>query len=130
MKVIVFLFLEMGNLFSPFHQHCQRGRLYPSHHQAFKIFCGKSSGGVHPNEPVRFCTADRRFIEVLILCAVLQMGKALLDSSIFHRADPDPLNGKMAPGQFIDPSKDQFPLPPGITAVYHIIHIFPVQQFF
>ena len=52
----------------------------------------------------------------------------MLDSGIFHAADPQPFDREFAACQTVYTAKDCFSLAPCVTGIYHIIKIFASEE--
>jgi len=126
--MVVFLFLKEHNLSVTLCQHCQGRCLYPSHIQGFMVEDRKKTGGVNTDQPVRLRTAQGRMVQRFIAAARLQVGKALPDSRILHRGNPEPPDRFCAAGHFHRQTEDQFSLTPGVTAVHQLRHVRALHQ--
>ena len=67
-------------------------------------------------------------IQGFIISAEAQIRKALPDSAVLHRGNPETKDRLAASGHFIHQPEDQFPFTPGITGIDDGIHIGAVHQ--
>ena len=67
-------------------------------------------------------------IQGFIIGAGAQVRKALPDSAVLHRGNPEAKDRLAAAGHFIHQTEDQFPFTPGITGIDDGIHIGAVHQ--
>jgi hypothetical protein len=125
---MIFLFEEERNLCVTLRQHCQRGRLHTAHIQGAVIENGEKTSGVDPHQPIRFLAAEGRLIQGFIIGAGAQIRKALPDSAVLHRRNPETKNWLAASSHFIHQPEDQLPFTPGITGIDNGIHIGAVHQ--
>ena len=84
--------------------------------------------GIDPHQPVRFLAAECGLIQGFIIGAGAQIRKALPDSAVLHRRNPETEDRLAAAGHFIHQTEDQFPFTPGVTGVDDGIHIGAVHQ--
>lgn len=90
---MIFLFLEIGDLGVPVHQHFQRQCLDAAHGQGLVVQDREKPGGVNADQPVGLCPAQGRLIQRVIVMARFQMGKAVLDGAVLHRGNPEAFKG-------------------------------------
>ena len=67
-------------------------------------------------------------IQGFIIGTGTQIRKALPDSAVLHRGNPEPKNRLAAAGHFIHQTEDQLPFPPGVTGIDDSIHVGSVHQ--
>jgi len=125
---MIFLFVEQCDLCVTLRQHCQRGCLHTAHIQGTVIENGEKARSVDPHQPVRFLAAEGGLIQCFIIGAGAQIRKALPDSAVFHRRNPEAENRLVASSHFIHQSEDQLPFTPGVTGIDNGIHIGAVHQ--
>ena len=125
---MIFLFVEQRDLCVTLRQHCQRGRLNTAHIQGAVIENGEKTSGVDPHQPIRFLAAEGRLIQGFIIGAGAQIRKALPDSAVLHRRNPETEDRLAAAGHFIHQTEDQLPFTPGVTGIDDGIHIGAVHQ--
>ena len=78
---------------------------------------GKQSCGVDPHQPVCLGAAEGRIPQAVIIGTGAQVCKALPNSGILHRGNPEPLHGFAASRQLIDTAENQFALASGICRI-------------
>ena len=125
---MIFFFVEQRDLRVTLRQHCQCGGLNTAHIQGTVIENGEKTSGVDPHQPIRFLTAEGRLIQGFIIGAGAQVRKALSDSTVLHRGNPEAKDRLAAAGHFIHQTEDQLSLTPGITGIDNGIHIGAVHQ--
>ena len=125
---MIFFLVEQRDLRVTLRQHCQRGRLNTAHIQGTVIENGEKARGVDPHQPVRFLAAECGLIQGFIIGAGAQVRKALSDSAVLHRGNPEAKDRLAASSHFIHQSEDQFPFTPGVTGIDNGIHIGAVHQ--
>ena len=113
----------------PFGQHRQRRGLHPANGLLSAVLFCKSAGSVHADQPVCFCPALGRCNQVVVGRTIFQVFKALLDGSILHTADPQPLDGEFASGKSIHTAENCFTLASCVAGVHHIIKSLATEQF-
>ena len=67
-------------------------------------------------------------IQGFIIGAGAQVRKALPDSAVLHRGNPEAKDRLAAAGHFIHQTEDQLPFAPGVTGIDNGIHIGAVHQ--
>ena len=127
---IVILGDKTADFLLPRHNHRQRGSLYSSRRELRVIFAGQRAGYVEPYQPIRFRSALRRQIQVLIFSSVPQIGEALLDRLVGLGGDPQPFD-RLAEARLCEnPARHQFPFPSGVRRNNQGVHLLAVQQVF
>ena len=125
---MIFFLMEQCDLCVTLRQHCQRGRLHTTHIQGSVIEDREKSGGIDPNQPVCFLAAESRLIQGFIIGAGAQIRKALPDSAVLHRGNPETEDRLAAVSHFIHQTEDQLTFTPGVTGIDNGIHIGAVHQ--
>ena len=125
--MILFL-VKQRDLRVTLRQHCQCGGLNTAHIQGAVIENGEKARGVDPHQPIRFLAAEGRLIQGFIIGAGAQVRKALPDSAVLHRGNPEAKDRLAAAGHFIHQTEDQLPFAPGVTGIDNGIHIGAVHQ--
>ena len=125
--MILFL-VKQRDLRVTLRQHCQCGGLNTAHIQGAVIENGEKASGVDPHQPIRFLAAECRLIQGFIISAGAQIRKALPDSAVLHRGNPETKDRLAASGHFIHQSENQLPFTPGVTGIDDGIHIGAVHQ--
>jgi len=113
----------------PFGQHRQRRGLHTANGLFSAVLFRKSTGSIHTDQPIRFCSTLGRCKQIIIRRAIFQVFKALLDGSILHAADPQPPDGEFASGKGIHTTENRFALTPRIAGIHHIIEFLAAEQF-
>ena len=125
---MIFFFVEQRDLRVTLRQHCQCGGLNTAHIQGAVIENGEKARGVDPHQPIRFLAAEGRLIQGFIIGAGAQVRKALSDSAVLHRRNPETKNWLAASSHFIHQPEDQLTFTPGITGIDNGVHIGAVHQ--
>ena len=125
--MILFL-VKQRDLRVTLRQHCQCGRLNTAHIQGTVIENGEKSRSIDPHQPVRFLAAECGLIQGFIIGAGAQIRKALPDSAVLHRRNPETEDRLAAAGHFIHQTEDQLTFTPGITGIDDGIHIGAIHQ--
>ena len=126
-QMILFL-VKQRDLRVTLRQHCQCGCLNTAHIQGTVIENGEKSRSIDPHQPVRFLAAEGRLIQGFIIGAGAQIRKALPDSAVLHRGNPETEDRLAASSHFIHQTEDQLPFTPGVTGIDNGIHIGAVHQ--
>src|SRR5581483_5996142 len=84
--------------------------------------------GVHADEPVGLAARARRPLEVRELPPRAEPLEAVPDRLLRHRADPEPLDRLVDPGELVDVGEDQLPLPPGVARVHDPVDVVALHQ--
>ena len=126
-QMILFL-VKQRDLRVTLRQHCQCGRLNTAHIQGAVIENGEKARGIDPHQPIRFLAAEGRLIQSFIIGAGAQIRKALPDSAVLHRGNPETEDRLAAAGHFIHQTEDQLSLTSGVTGIDDGIHVGAVHQ--
>ena len=127
---VVFLRRKIPYLFFSFSDDGQCRRLYPSAGKLRVVFARQRPRPVHADQPVRLRPRGRGPVQVVVLAAVPERGKALADRLVRHRGDPQPSDRLVAAGLLKDPPGDQLALPSGVRCDDHLGHVRAEQLFF
>ena len=106
------------------YNQCQRRCLHTTdrkHLPVLPVFYGIKTGGIHPQQPVADGTRQACFVQRLEIRRIAQLGKALADSLLRQRRNPEAFHRATRPGLLHHPALYQFSLLTGITAVYNHI---------
>ena len=125
---MIFFLVKQRDLRVTLRQHCQCGGLNTAHIQGAVIENGEKARGVDPHHPIRFLAAEGRLIQGFIIGAGAQIRKALPDSAVLHRGNPETEDRLAAAGHFIHQTEDQLTFTPGVTGIDDGIHIGAVHQ--
>ena len=125
---MIFFFVEQRDLRVTLRQHCQRGRLNTAYIQGAVIEDGEKARGIDPHQPIRFLAAECGLIQGFIIGAGAQIRKALPDSAVLHRGNPETEDRLAAAGHFIHQTEDQLTFTPGVTGIDDGIHVGSVHQ--
>ena len=125
--MILFL-VKQRDLRVTLRQHCQCGCLNTAHIQGTVIENGEKSRSIDPHQPVRFLAAEGRLIQGFIIGAGAQIRKALPDSAVLHRGNPETEDRLAAAGHFIHQTEDQLAFTPSVTGIDDGIHVGAVHQ--
>ena len=120
---MIFFFVEQRDLRVTLCQHCQCGGLNTAHIQGAVIENGEKARGVDPHQPIRFLAAEGRLIQGFIIGAGAQIRKALPDSAVLHRGNPETEDRLAVAGHFIHQTEDQLTFTPGVTGIDDGIHV-------
>jgi len=120
---MIFFFVEQRDLRVTLRQHCQCGGLNTAHIQGAVIENGEKARGVDSHQPIRFLAAQGRLIQGFIIDAGAQIRKALPDSAVLHRGNPETEDRLAAAGHFIHQTEDQLTFTPGVTGINDGIHV-------
>src|SRR5699024_2073347 len=124
-NAIVLLGFKTADLLLPLGNNSQGRRLHPAAGELGVVLAGESSGSVYAHQPVRLGSGLGRPVQIIVVPAVLQMGKALPDGLIGHRGNPQPPDGLAAAGFFQDPAGYQFSLPARVCGDDDLPYVFP-----
>ena len=125
---MIFFLVEQRDLRVTLRQHCQCGGLDTPHIQGAVIENGEKTGGVDSHQPIRFLAAEGRLIQGFIVGTGTQIRKALPDSAVLHRGNPETENRLVASGHFIHQPEDQLTFTSGVTGIDNGIHVGAVHQ--
>ena len=125
---MIFFFAEQRDLRVTLRQHCQRRCLHTAHIQGTVIENGEKSRSIDPHQPVRFLAAEGRLIQGFIIGAGAQIRKALPDSAVLHRRNPETEDRLAAASHFIHQTEDQLAFTPGVTGIDDVIHVGAIHQ--
>ena len=125
---MIFFLVEQCDLCVTLRQHCQCGCLHTAHAQGAVIEDREKSGGIDPHQPIRFLAAECGLIQDFIIGAGAQIRKALPDSAVLHRGNPETEDRLAASGHFIHQTEDQLTFTPSVTGIDDGIHIGAVHQ--
>ena len=125
---MIFFFVEQRDLRVTLRQHCQCGRLHTTHIQGAVIENGEKACGVDPHQPIRFLAAEGGLIQGFIIGAGAQVRKALPDSAVLHRRNPETEDRLVASSHFIHQPEDQLTFTSGVAGIDNGIHIGSVHQ--
>ena len=125
---MIFFFVEQCDFFVTLGKHGKSRRLDTAHIQGAVIENGEKARGVDPHQPIRFLAADGRLIQGFIIGAGAQVRKALPDSAVLHRRNPETKNWLAATGHFIHQPEDQLTFTPGVTGIDNGIHVGAIHQ--
>ena len=125
---MIFFLVEQRDLCVTLRQHCQRRRLHTAHIQGAMIEDGEKACGIDPHQPIRFLAAEGRLIQGFIISAGAQIRKALPDSAVLHRRNPETEDRLVASSHFIHQPEDQLTFTPGVTGIDNGIHIGAIHQ--
>ena len=125
---MIFFFVEQRDLRVTLRQHCQCGRLNTAHIQGTVIENGEKSRSIDPHQPVRFLAAEGRLIQGFIIGAGAQIRKALPDSAVLHRGNPETEDRLAAAGHFIHQTEDQLTFTSGVAGIDDGIHVGAIHQ--
>jgi hypothetical protein len=120
--MILFL-VKQRDLRVTLRQHCQCGCLNTAHIQGTVIENGEKSRSIDPHQPVRFLAAEGRLIQGFIIGAGAQTRKALSDSAVLHRGNPETEDRLAATSHFIHQTEDQLAFTPSVTGIDDGIHV-------
>src|SRR2546430_4056385 len=88
----------------------------------------RGPGGVHADEPVRLAPGAGGLLEAAHLGARAQLLEAALDRLLRHRADPEPVDRLVDPGELVDVGEDQLALTPGVAGVDDAVDVLALHQ--
>ena len=125
---MIFFLVEQRDLRVTLRQHCQCGGLNTAHIQGAVIENGEKARGVDPHQPIRFLAAECGLIQGFIIGAGAQVRKALSDSAVLHRGNPEAKDRLAAAGHFIHQPEDQLSLTSGVTGIDDGIHVGAIHQ--
>ena len=125
---MIFFLVKQRDLCVTIRHHCQCGGLNTAHIQGTVIENGEKSRSIDPHQPVRFLAAECGLIQGFIIGAGAQIRKALPDSAVLHRRNPETEDRLAAAGHFIYQTEDQLTFTPGVTGIDNGIHIGAVHQ--
>ena len=125
---MIFFLVKQRDLCVTLRQHCQRGRLNTAYIQGAVIEDGEKARGIDSHQPIRFLAAECGLIQGFIIGAGEQIRKALPDSAVLHRRNPETEDRLAAAGHFIHQTEDQLALSPGVAGVDDLRYILPCHE--
>ena len=125
---MIFFLVEQRDLRVTLRQHCQCGGLNTAHIQGAVIENGEKARGVDPHQPIRFLAAECGLIQGFIIGAGAQIRKALPDSAVLHRRNPETEDRLAATSHFIHQTEDQLAFTPSVTGIDDGIHVGAIHQ--
>ena len=119
---------KRGNGALPLYQQGQRGRHDPADIQLGLVGQTEKPAGVDAHQPVRLGTTKGTLVQGIIVPAGGQVRKAVLNGTVLHGGNPQPLHWLPAVGQIVHRAENQLALPSGIAGIDDLRHVFPVHK--
>ena len=130
MDFVIGFFCEVFHLSFTLGQHGKSRRLHSPDGQLLSVLNRKKSCGIDTDKPIGFGTTLCGRIKTVIIAPGAKIVKAITDSAIFHRTDPQAKHGFLALGKLVCHTKNGFSLTPCIASVDNALHILSVHEFF